>query len=78
LEASPGKKLSRSSSSQPIKARCTGTCSSYAGSINRKIVDQVGLDINVRPYLKYTQSKKGLGHSLSGKAPARKVQGPEF
>jgi hypothetical protein len=44
---------------------------SYAGSINRRITVQADLSVNVRPYLKkIPESKKGWGHSLSGRAPA--------
>jgi hypothetical protein len=32
---------------------------SYAGNINRRIVDQAGPGIKVRPYFKNNQSKKG-------------------
>jgi hypothetical protein len=50
-------------SPQPVKAGHGGThlSSSYSGSINRRLTVQVGLDINVRAYLKINQIKKGLG-----------------
>jgi hypothetical protein len=56
FETSLGKKLERPPpTSQPIKKLGVVACAchpSYKGSINRKIVVQAGLGINLRPYLK--------------------------
>jgi hypothetical protein len=47
------------------------TCSpSYTGRVNRKIIVQAGLVVNMRPYLKNNQIKKGWGHGSRGRVLA--------
>jgi hypothetical protein len=46
-------------------------------SISRKIVVQVGLGKNVRPYFK-NKTKKVWGHGSGGREPALQVICPEF
>jgi hypothetical protein len=48
---------------------------SYTGSISRMIIVQVDPGKNTRPYLKNSQSIKGLGHGPNSRLPAR---GPEL
>jgi hypothetical protein len=67
--------------SQPIQNKNTkwGTVArnchaSYVTNLNRKITVQVSLGINLRPYFKSNQSKRGGRHGL----PAQPARGPEF
>jgi hypothetical protein len=51
---------------------------SYAGIINRSSADQASLGINVRPYSKTTESRKGWGNGSNGGVLAYQAQGPKF
>jgi hypothetical protein len=42
---------------------------SYTRGINRRIVVQIGLGINVKPYMKNNDNTKALVHDSSGKEP---------
>jgi hypothetical protein len=53
-------------------------CSSYAGSINRRIMVQASLGTNVRPYSKITWSYKDWDCGLNYKASASQGQDSEL